>query len=89
MKIIEEALNCLADNAIQEKFNSFKNVVNENNFHKFANAKTYFDYHFGISIKNFCGVSLPINRHKSELARILKEQQLPNDFRGLLVFLGI
>ncbi|CAG1021916.1 hypothetical protein MTYM_01345 [Methylococcales bacterium] len=76
--------------AVQNQFDTCKNFISESeeNIQKFVSAKTYFDFNFDKKLKEYCGTPLSINRYKSELARILKEKGLPNDFKELLEFLG-
>jgi len=74
---------------ILEKFNKFKLYLSEftQDIHKFASAKTYFATQFNQKIDSICGVNLQINNHKLALARITKEEGLPEDFIKLLEFI--
>lgn len=76
------------ENIIQ-KLEEFKSFINESeeNTHKFASGKLYASYNFNLKIQEACEVNLQITQYKAELARILKEKGLPNDFNELLLFL--
>jgi hypothetical protein len=76
--------------SVIEKLIDYKNFIllSENNTHKFASAKLYISYNFNKKINDHCSVSIQINNHKSELARILKGKGLPDDFIKLLSLLN-
>ena len=73
---------------IESKFSDFqRSIIQNNSVHKFASGKKYFSYQFNQILQKTMGVSIQLNNHKQELARILKEFELPHDFERLLRFL--
>ncbi|MFK5970805.1 MAG: DUF4435 domain-containing protein [Candidatus Marithrix sp.] len=77
----------ISEEHVSSKFLEFKNnIIEKKEAQKFASAKKYLDHQFEYMLKKIVGtkVSINLNHHKSELARILKEQGLPKDFNDLL-----
>jgi hypothetical protein len=85
-----QKLKNVSKDEVISKFEEFKSFVEStrDNVHKFASGKVYGSYNFKINIERQCKVSLQLNNCKSELASILKEKGLPNDFRELIKVLG-
>ncbi|WP_069472409.1 DUF4435 domain-containing protein [Candidatus Marithrix sp. Canyon 246] len=87
---ILQKLNQFQKDQILSKFLEFKKELIENNEAlKFASAKLYFASQFNRKLKKQTQVNIQLNNHKSELARILKEKQLPKDFQDLFDHLEI
>ncbi len=81
---LQNKLNC-SEEAVKTQFkNDEQQVGSVSEVQKFTRAKKYFAYHFNKKLEENTGISLPLNNHKSELARILKNGILPKDFRDLL-----
>jgi len=80
-------------NNIDSKFNEFKERIEQDgNPHKFASAKDYFSHQFKHILKKVNNIQINsglVNENKTELARILKKYELPNDFKELLNFLSV
>ncbi|WP_353570596.1 hypothetical protein [Candidatus Albibeggiatoa sp. nov. BB20] len=79
---------------IVNKFDEYKIFVSESNgnVHKFASAKTYFSHQFADLINKSCrGKKIHIEQHKPDLARILRDLGLPEEFKQLknFVLVGI
>ena len=78
-------LNKFDKDRILSKFSEFKkDLIEKNEALKFASAKLYFASQFNRNLKKQTKVNIQLNNHKSELARILKNQELPKDFQDLL-----
>jgi hypothetical protein len=83
-KLIDK-LKVIEQGVVKSQFQYYEQNVNSvSEVHKFASAKKYFAYHFNKKLKENTDVNIQLNNHKSELARILKNQVLPKDFRDLL-----
>ncbi len=88
-KKLEKCEDCVKD-SMDRKFKSFTDFIlqSEDNVQKFTSAKTYFAFQFNKCLHEGYGINLQINKHKSELARILKDY-LPDEFKQILNFLEI
>jgi len=99
-KFLEETISCeegkIENRVVQQlkqfqkenvssKFSTFKKeLIEKNEPLKFASAKGYFFGQFNRKLEEKTTVNIQLNNHKSELAHILKERELPKDFRDLL-----
>jgi hypothetical protein len=84
-KRIVQKLNQFQKEDVLSKFSKFKKeLIEKKEPLKFASAKSYFSYQFNQKLKKQIQVNIQLNNHKAELARILKERELPKDFQDLL-----
>jgi len=78
----------ISQEEILSKFSAFqKQIIERNEPLKFASAKTYFSCQFNRKLEEKTKVNLQLNKHKDQLAYILKERWYPNfarDFQDLL-----
>jgi len=87
-RLVFHRLDRFPEDDVKRKFNSLKDFIRKtDSTQKFANVKTYFSCQFNRHLERKTGVGVQLNNHKSELARILKEHGLPDDFKALSDFL--